>query len=221
MINAIVQVLIFGGYMTADKKRVVENKFTVTCRLTVMGTAVSFAGWCFEKIGRMLVYGDNGDRGFLTLPLCPIYGISVVAVFLLCGTPTFLRGVIGARIRKSRIWERVVKNKTWRKYLFYFIFVTVLATLSELVVGLIAKAAGTPLWDYSQKAFNFMGVICLSFSLMWGTLITAFMGLAWKPSYTLIHKIPAPTVKKLGGTLAVAVATDFTVNVIMAVLGKR
>lgn len=205
--------------MTYDKKQQKNEKFTDVCRLTVMCVLVSFAGWCFEKLGRWIVYHDTGDRGFLTLPLCPIYGISVVAVFLLCGTPTFLRGAIGSKIRKSRLWKKAVGNKTWRKYLFYFLFVTVLSTLAELVVGLTSKAFGLMLWDYSDRALNLFGVICASFSLLWGVLITAFMGFLWKPIYMLIRRIPVTTVRQAAFTVAVAVSVDFIVNVVIMLAG--
>ena len=192
-----------------------NEKLTEACRLTVMGVLVSFVGWCFEKLGRYIAYGDTGDRGFLTLPLCPIYGVSVVVIFLLCGTPTFLRGPVGGKIRRSRIWKKTVGNKTWRKYLFYFLFVTVISTAAELVVGLTSKAFGVTLWDYSDRALNLFGVICASFSLMWGVLITAFMGFLWKPVYSLIRRIPVVTVRTLGFTFAVAVSLDFIVNVVL------
>ena len=54
---------------------------------TIIFAAVSFLGWCFEKVGRLIVYGGIGDRGFLSLPVCPIYGYTVLLVFFLAGTP--------------------------------------------------------------------------------------------------------------------------------------
>ncbi len=192
-----------------------EEKIDKLCRLTLICTLISFAGWIFEKIGRWIAFSDAGDRGFLTLPLCPIYGISVTAVFLLCGTPTFLRGFVGGKIRKSRLWKRTVKNKAWRKYAFYFIFVTLLSSTAELLVGLASRAVGLTLWDYSDRAFNLFGVVCLSFSLMWGVLITLFMGFIWKPMYTLIHKIPKRSARQMAFVIGVAVGADFCVNAIL------
>lgn len=185
------------------------------CRLTVICTLISFVGWCFEKAGRYIVYHDTADRGFLTIPLCPIYGFSVVAVFLLCGIPTHIRGVVGSNIRNTRLWRKTVKDKPLRKYIFYFLFVTVVSTLAELVVGLTAKAFGVTLWDYSERAFNLFGVICLSFSIMWGILITAFMAFLWKPLYKIIQRIPVDTVKKTAFTAFFAVSADFLVNLIL------
>ena len=201
--------------MDREKSTSPSDTLTEVCRLTVMCAFISFAGWCLEKVGRYILYNDTADRGFLTLPLCPIYGISVVATFLLCGTPPHIRGIVGSKIRKTALWQGAVKNNILLKYIFYFLFVTIVSTLAELIVGLTAKAFGVTLWDYSQQAFNLFGVICLSFSLIWGVLITAFMALGWKPLYMLIHRIPVPIVKRTTFTISFAVLTDFLVNLIL------
>ena len=192
-----------------------HDTLSEVCYLTVICVFISFVGWCFEKAGRYLVYHDTADRGFLTLPLCPIYGVSIVAIFLLCGTPTHIRGIIGSNIRRTRLWQRTVKDKPLRKYIFYFLFVTLVPTLAELVVGLTAKAFGVTLWDYSDRAFNLFGVICLSFSLIWGALITAFMAFLWKPLYRLIHRIPVYVARRAAFTLSLAISVDFLVTLIL------
>lgn len=44
----------------------------------------------------------------------------------------------------------------------------VLITSLEFVVGLIVNVnLGWDIWDYSNVPFNFLGQICLSFSLLW------------------------------------------------------
>ena len=48
---------------------------------TIIFAAVSFLGWCFEKVGRLTVFNAIGDRGFLSLPVCPIYGYTVLLIF--------------------------------------------------------------------------------------------------------------------------------------------
>lgn len=192
------------------------------CRLFIMAVGVSFMGWCFEKLGRYLAFGSSADRGFLTLPLCPIYGISVVAIYLFMGTPKHISGVWGKKIRMTRPWRRVVGDSAWRKYLFYFIFVAVLSTAAELITGLCMKPFGVMLWDYSGKPFNFMGVICLEYSLMWGALITAFMGLLWKPLWRLVKRIVPRYAFILSVTLAVPIIADFTVGIVhLALTGER
>lgn len=195
-------------------------KLLLACRLTNIGVFVSFAGWCFEKLSQFLIYGTNADRGFLTLPLCPIYGISVISIYLLCGTPSRLDGIIGARIRKTALWGRVVKNKRWRKYLFYFLFVAVVSTLAELITGLALMPFDIKLWDYSERAFNFLGIICLGFSLLWGVLITLFMGAFWKGLYKVFSKMSDNVTRMLALVFSVVIIADFSVNVALTLISK-
>lgn len=58
-------------------------------------------------------------------------------------------------------------------------------TLFELVFGLLLKYLDQPkMWDYSSIPFNFKGVICLPFSILWIglSLIAIFLDdfLRWK-----------------------------------------
>ena len=48
------------------------------------------------------------------------------------------------------------------------IFATVFITLTEFVFGIILNIIlNLNVWDYSQMPFNFMGQVCLPFSLLW------------------------------------------------------
>lgn len=202
-----------------DVTRIKANKFERACRLFVLCVLVSLGGWVFETVGCFVAFGSSGDRGFLTLPLCPIYGISITAIYLLVGTPVRLTGPLGGRIRRTGLWRKTVQNKKWRKYAFYFIFVTLLSTAAELVTGLAMKPFGVKLWNYEDQPLNLFGVICPTYSLLWGVLITAFMSLAWKPLFDLIAKIPKRPLYSLSLTLAVPIAADFTVNAIKLFIG--
>lgn len=203
--------------MNYEKAETEENRLTRLCRLINIGVFVSFIGWCFEKLSQFIIYGTNADRGFLTLPLCPIYGISVILIYLFCGTPVYLNGIIGARTRQTSLWQKLVKNKKWRKYLFYFVFVAVVSTLAELITGLTLKPFGITLWDYSDRAFNLWGIICPGFSLLWGALITLFMGVFWQRLYSFFSRISRYNTLRIALVLSVAVVADFTVNIILTV----
>lgn len=48
---------------------------------------------------------------------------------------------------------------------------TIIITLLELIVGLIVNVMlNWSVWDYSDMPFNFLGQICLPFSLLWYVL---------------------------------------------------
>jgi uncharacterized membrane protein len=53
------------------------------------------------------------------------------------------------------------------------IIASLIITTMEFVSGLILKMFGIEVWDYSDMPFNFIGIICLPFSLLW-TLVGGF-----------------------------------------------
>ena len=56
------------------------------------------------------------------------------------------------------------------------IICAVAITITELISGLILNVwFGLHVWDYSELPFNFMGQICLQFSLLW--VVLSFFGI--------------------------------------------
>lgn len=104
----------------------------------------SFAGWCLEVCGAALQKRKFVNRGFVTAPLCPIYGTGAVAfaVFL-------------PELKESLF--------------FLFLGGAILASGVEFFTGvLLEKIFGRKWWDYSKEKFNFDGYICLKYSVLWG-----------------------------------------------------
>lgn len=106
--------------------------------------AYAFLGWCSEVVFAALKSGRFVNRGFLSGPICPIYGFGIVGV-LLCTAP--LQG-----------------NLLW-----LYLGSVVLTTLLELVTGFaMEKLFHQRWWDYSKMPLNIGGYVCLPFSLIWG-----------------------------------------------------
>ncbi len=214
--------IVFGGNMADVKKSRAGGVSLGVARLILLATFLSFLGWCFEVVRQIIFAGHFPDRGLLSLPLCPIYGISIVAIYLLIGTPASPSGVIGARLLASEWWKKNILTRPLLRLPLYFLFVTFLSSAAELVTGLVSKALGSPLWDYSGKPLNLFGVICLEYSLLWGVGLTLFMMLLWKPLYRAFCRIPSKAAKWIAIWLSIPVSIDFLVNVIyLIVLGKR
>ena len=109
----------------------------------------SFLGYLLEK-GFAKTTGARlqGRKCFLLLPLCPVYGLGMLAVLALPETLT--RGVIG------------------------IIVCGVTATAVEYAVHWAYDTfGGVRFWDYSKVFGNLRGRICLLFSLIWGGLTVA------------------------------------------------
>ncbi len=104
----------------------------------------SFIGWCVEVCYMTIETGEYQNRGFLSMPICPIYGFGVLMVV---------------------IFFRPIENR----FFLLMLSTGALCTLFELLVGLgMEKMFHTRWWDYSHEKFNFKGYICLKVSVLWG-----------------------------------------------------
>ncbi|MCM1022508.1 MAG: putative ABC transporter permease [Prevotella sp.] len=104
----------------------------------------SFIGWGIEVCWMTLETGEYQNRGFLNMPICPIYGFGVIMVTVLF---------------------RPVSHTV----IPLFIVTSILCTSFELFVGLgMEKLFGARWWDYSHERYNYKGYICLKISILWG-----------------------------------------------------
>lgn len=104
----------------------------------------SFIGWAIEVCAHALKMGEYSNRGFLSMPICPIYGFGVLIITIL------LHPFIDIPI-------------------LMFICSSLICTAFELFVGVTMKMIFHNVWwDYSDEHFNFKGYICLKTSILWG-----------------------------------------------------
>lgn len=104
----------------------------------------AFIGWGIEVCWMTLETGEYQNRGFLNMPICPIYGFGVIMVTV------FFRPVSHTVIP-------------------LFIVTSILCTVFELLVGLgMEKLFGARWWDYSHERYNYKGYICIKISILWG-----------------------------------------------------
>lgn len=110
--------------------------------------AYSFIGYLLEKIFAAATHAENqGRKCFLLLPLCPVYGLGVLAALALPETWT------------GSFWGMAV----WGG---------LAATAVEYAVHLLYdRLLGVRFWDYSGTWGNLAGRVCLPFSVAWGLLL--------------------------------------------------
>lgn len=112
----------------------------------------SFLGWMLESLLNTLRQKTFVNRGFLVGPYCPIYGVGMCSLYLLC-----------------------FPIRTQLPIIFFsgMLF----ATLLEYLTGLfMEKLFHARWWDYSRFKYNVHGYICLHISLIWGILAVIFIG---------------------------------------------
>jgi len=133
---------------TEDKK--MQNVFVGTLSLYEIFAyffLYSFLGWVAEVAFHAITMGKFVNRGFLCGPVCPVYGVGVVAILLILGD---------------------FVEKPWAVFLVGIAF----PTLIELFTGWILEVFfHNKWWDYSDRKFNLKGYICLEFSILWGLAV--------------------------------------------------
>ena len=125
-----------------------------------------FFGWIFESTYVSLKQKCFVNRGFLRLPMLPLYGSGAV-MMLWVSLPfqdslilTYISGVIGA-------------------------------TALEYVTGYVMERLfKVRYWDYSNQPFNLHGYICLSSSIAWGFLTIFMTHLIHKPIARAVLAMP-------------------------------
>ena len=125
-----------------------------------------FFGWVFESTYVSIKTKHLVNRGFLRLPLLPLYGSGAV-MMLWVSLPfrdslvlTYLSGVAGA---------------------------TVLEYVTGYVMELLFKVR---YWDYSSQKWNLNGYICLSSSIAWGFLTILMTEVVHRPVADFITAWP-------------------------------
>ena len=112
------------------------------------------------KIWRTLVLFYLGGTVYMTLEFL-WRGRSHGSMFLLGGLCFLLLGVLGGRFLGLPLWVKVVLGAA-------------MITVLELLTGLAVNRQYA-VWDYRSMPFQFMGQICLPFSLLWMPLSLAGM----------------------------------------------
>lgn len=145
----------------------------------------AFLGWLGETALAAARKGRLINRGFLSAPFSPVYGLASVlfALFL-------------PELREDPI--------------FLFLLGMILATALELATGVfLERIFRQKWWDYSDERWNFQGYICLKYSLIWGVLAVLSL-FVFNPLLTrLIALIPRPLGNLLLIILFILLTVDF------------
>ena len=92
------------------------------------------------------------NPGLLTGPYLPIYGFGNCFLYGFCYRMNLFGGL-----------------NDYLSVFLIFLFSAFFMTMMELVSGLfLLKHYNLRLWNYEKEKFNYKGVICLRFSLIWG-----------------------------------------------------
>lgn len=134
-------------------------------RLALYFFFYSALGWLIESSYCSVRPRKWVNRGFLTGPLCPIYGTGAI-VFAVFVDP----------LRDIKMYARIGGYSVDFRPAAVFLAGLVLADIVEFTVSLMMeKLFHARWWDYSNRLLNIQGRICLLHSLYWGTASVGFL----------------------------------------------
>lgn len=113
----------------------------------------SFLGFCLEVLFARVTGAEKRDRKcFLLAPLCPVYGAGALAILALPGwvKENLLLLPAGAAVCATAV-----------EYLFALFY---------------ERVAHVRFWDYRDARWHLQGRVCPAFSLCWGLLGLALIG---------------------------------------------
>lgn len=149
----------------------------------------SITGWLIEVADMAIEAGELQNRGFLHMPLCPLYGLGMLFMSIL--------------LKDER-----------QSYAVLFICGVTVCTAFEYFAGwALEKLFNARWWDYSHMKFNFKGRICLRNTLLFGFGTILVIGFIQPVVEITINKIPV----HIGQTVLLIAAPILLIDILASV----
>ena len=145
----------------------------------------SMLGWLVESIYMSVCNRKLTNRGFMRGPMCPIYGVGALTVYFL------LRPVCH------------------NIFLLYFSGALVATFLEYVTAKIMLRIFGEVWWDYSQKPFNYKGILCLERTIAWGFYTLGLFLFLHKGVEYIVNSYSFQTGTRLGSVLILIFSVDF------------
>ncbi len=175
-----------------------ERKLDRWILLFLLFLIYGFLGWLCESIYCSIPAKRLINRGFLTGPICPVYGVGGVLIILLL-TP----------------FEDNL-------FLLYF-FGVLITSIVEYITGWLLEAVfHTRWWDYSNRRFQIQGRVCLRNSLLFGLMAVFLMRCIHPPVLRLLESIPEALLPWIAavGLLCLGADTFLSIRTALQLSGK-
>jgi len=148
----------------------------------------SFVGWIVEVVYYGITEGEFINRGYLSGPLCPVYGLG------------FYLGIW--------VFEPLTGN-----FFVTFFGTAFAATFVELIAGvLLYHLFHMRWWDYTEYKFNLHGYICLRFFLYWGIACSLGLYVLHPAVKRLIAFLPLKAEMFILAVLSVILLVDIIIS---------
>ena len=145
----------------------------------------SILGWVVESIYMSICNRKLTNRGFVWGPFCPIYGVGALTVYFL------------------------LKPICHNLVLLYLLGCLVPTALELITAMVMQKIFGEVWWDYSDKPFNYKGILCLESTIAWGFYTLGLFLFLQRGVEHIVSFYPYEMGKKVGGFLFLLFLADF------------
>lgn len=155
----------------------------------------SFAGWCIEVTLKYLQYHRFINRGFLTGPVCPIYGCGAVLITVAAGCVMPFDASLGTT------------------FVLSFFLCGILEYLTSYIME---KQFHARWWDYGQKPMNLHGRVWIGNLILFGLGGVIIIHLVNPLIYTMISSVSLHAQEIVAACLlAVFIADNITTHFIL------
>ncbi|MGN0443741.1 MAG: putative ABC transporter permease [Acutalibacteraceae bacterium] len=151
----------------------------------------SAVGWAFESIYCSIGERKLINRGFLTGPMCPIYGTGTLVMEVLLYNP--------------------FRDNPIAVFFLGMLFCDIVEYLTSFIMEKLFNARW---WDYKDELLNIKGRICLKHTIIWGMGSLAFVKIVHPRIEVLFGNLSDRTIK----ITVIVILAVFVVDVIFAVI---
>lgn len=168
----------------------------------VMIAVIAFLGYITENTWLAITKGYIDNRN-MNAPFLLGYGILVLAVYFLFGTPQDLAD--------WGIMRYIPEGAA--SYLFYYVTSFVIVSVGEILLGtLVEKICGIEYWNYEWIPFHLTKYTSLPTSIMFAGIITFFMSNLFDPIMQGLLQMKPPCIKVISIMLITLLVCDFFVS---------
>ena len=158
-----------------------------------------FAGWCMEVILKYIQYHRFINRGFLTGPICPIYGCGVALITAVVGNLASVESGVVMTFAMS------------------FVICGAVEYLTSLILEKIFHARW---WDYSQKPMNLHGRVWIGNLILFGLAGVAIIHIVNPVVDVFFERVPLRNREAAAAALLSVLAADSVISFFVLKLVK-
>lgn len=172
---------------------------TLICVYGVMIAVIAFLGYITENTWLAITKGYIDNRN-MNAPFLLGYGVMVLAIYFLFGTPQ--------NLADWGIMRYIPEGAA--SYLFYYVLSFLLVSVGEILLGtLVEKVCGIEYWNYEWIPFHLTKYTSLPTSVMFAGIITFFMSNLFDPIMRGLLQMDPQRIKVISVALTTLLVWDF------------